>query len=422
MRAPSIASCLVLLAACAGRQTSVATPGEGEVHELEAMRITARRTDEGEVELDAYDAEMLFREGNRRLESGRCDEAVPLYDRVADEFPSSRYVSPSLYNAGLCLMEGDELTGAAARFERLLREVPGSPDEQHTRFQLAGVYLGLERFDDALAQAEELLRQDDLDPDERVEAMARAAQAHLGAGRNPEAAERARSALAYARTRTEDDRVRQVYHLAAANYVYAETIRLQAEAITLPEGGVAVQRPVLERRAQLILAAQRAYFDTMRHTHPHWAAAAGYRIGEMYDHFWETITTAPVPDPTRPMTEEEKAIFDEEYRTYLARLVKPLIRHSIRYWELTLMMVERTGVETEWTEKIRDDLERARNRLLAQPEGPEGMDARRSAGGPENTQESGEGRADSASGSTSAEASAQKPRNSSLTPSGTRGR
>jgi len=362
---------VVLAAACAGRQTPPTTP---QVRELEAMRITAERNEDGDLEMAAYDAEMLFREGNRRLDTGRCDEAVPLYDKVADEFPSSRFVSPALYNAGLCLMEGDDLPGASARFERLLREVPGSGDTQHTRFQLAAVYLGLERWDDALEQATILLDEDDLSPDERVEAIARAAQAHLGAGRRDEAAERARTALAYARTRPDDDRVQQVYMLAAANYVYAETLRLRAEEIALPEGGVAVQRPALERRAQLILAAQREYFDTMRHTHPHWAAAAGYRIGEMYDDFWGAITSAPVPPPQSQLNAEERQIYDDEYRSSLARLVKPLIRHSIRYWELTLMMVERTGVETEWTERIRSDLERARERLLDQPAGPEGID------------------------------------------------
>ena len=234
---------VVLAAACAGRQTPPTTP---QVRELEAMRITAERNEDGDLEMAAYDAEMLFREGNRRLDTGRCDEAVPLYDKVADEFPSSRFVSPALYNAGLCLMEGDDLPGASARFERLLREVPGSGDTQHTRFQLAAVYLGLERWDDALEQATILLDEDDLSPDERVEAIARAAQAHLGAGRRDEAAERARTALAYARTRPDDDRVQQVYMLAAANYVYAETLRLRAEEIALPEGGVAVQRPALE--------------------------------------------------------------------------------------------------------------------------------------------------------------------------------
>ena len=363
---------LVLIGGCA---RNARPPASSEVHQLEEMRITARHTEGGEIELDAYDAETLFNAANVHLREGRCDRAVPLYVRVADEFPSSRFLSPALYNAGLCLKESGDHAEAAPHFERLLREAPTSADAVHARFQLAESYLELERWTDALTQAESLLQRSELTPDERVEAMSRAAQAFLGKGERDDAAERARTTLAYARTRPEEDRVRDTYFLAAANFVLAQTLEMRAAAITIPEGGVPVQRPALERRAQLILAAQRAYFDTIRHTHPHWAAAAGYRIGAMYDAFWDAIRAAPVPDPSAAIGPGEIEIYEEEYRTYLARLIKPLIRHSIRYWELTLMMVERTGVTTEWTARIHEDLERARLRLLEQPSGPEGMDA-----------------------------------------------
>ena len=66
--------------------------------------------------------------------------------------------------------------------------------------------------------------------------------------------------------------------------------------------------------------------------------------------------------------EGEKAYHDE-----LAKLIKPLIRHAIRYWELTLMFIERTGMKTTWSEKTKTDLARVRQLLLEQPEGPEGL-------------------------------------------------
>jgi hypothetical protein len=66
-------------------------------------------------------------------------------------------------------------------------------------------------------------------------------------------------------------------------------------------------------------------------------------------------------------------MYQEEYHLALARLAKPLIRHSIRYWELTLLMVERTGVSSGWTTRIRQDLDRARDRLLDQPAGAGGL-------------------------------------------------
>ncbi|MBX3248467.1 MAG: tetratricopeptide repeat protein [Myxococcales bacterium] len=357
--------------ACA-RNARPTTPTTVEVHELETMRVTARRDADGELVTDAYDAEMLFQAGLRAMRANQPAEAIARFDRVADEFRGSRYVSPSLYNAGLILKATGDAAGAAARFERLLREIPESSDRQHASFQLLGLYVTLERFPDGLALTDSLLRQE-LEPDGRVEAMARRAELLLGAGQRDEAASQARTTVSWARTRGPAEEVRDTYFLAVADFVYAETLRMRSEEIRLPEGGVAVQRPVLERRAQLLLDAQRSYFDAIRRQQPEIAAAAGYRIGAMYDTFWTTIMSAPVPPPESPLTEELMAVFEEEYRLSLARLVKPLIRHAIRYWELTLLMTERAGIESEWTERIRAELETARDRLLAQPEGPEGL-------------------------------------------------
>ena len=85
----------------------------------------------------------------------------------------------------------------------------------------------------------------------------------------------------------------------------------------------------------------------------------------MYDRFWDAVVTAPVPPSTRTLTDAERVLHDEHYRARLAELAQPLVRHAIRYWELTLAMVERTGVRSEWKERIRVDLARARARLTA---------------------------------------------------------
>src|SRR5690606_35296221 len=122
-------------------------------------------------------------------------------------------------------------------------------------------------------------------------------------------------------------------------FVLAESIRKRSEALPIPEGEVEVQHRALERKAQHILSAQREYFNVMQHRNAHWAAAAGYRIGAMYDRLWEEIMAAPTPPPRNPLPPGTEEVYREEYRLELARLVKPLLRHSIRYWELTLMMV-----------------------------------------------------------------------------------
>jgi len=364
------------LGACGGASPRPQTgPEDAEVIEMEEMRIVASRDADGELSFESYDAEGLFRLGVDRMNDQRCPEAVEAYDRVADEFPASRWVSPSLYNAALCLKDQEDPAGAVTRFERLFEMRPDSPDVRDARFLVTGLYLGLERWDPALETADLLLQDDELSVAERIEAMARRAQALLGLERLEDARAQGESAVAYYRSRPEEERPRDDYFISAAAFVWAETLRLEAEAIELPEASAAVQHDALESRAQGILDAQQAYNRAIRFGNPHWAAASGYRIGAMYDRFWELIVSAPVPEPESEMTPEEREEFRNEYRTTLARVVKPLVRHAIRFWESTLLMVERTGVQSEWAVRAREQLELARARLLEQPEGPEGLRA-----------------------------------------------
>ena len=116
----------------------------------------------------------------------------------------------------------------------------------------------------------------------------------------------------------------------------------------------------------------REYANTITHTsgivntNPKWAAASGYRIGAMYDKLWQDLMAAPAP---ASLSAGAKELYPQE----LAKLIKPLLRHAIRYWELTLLMAERTGGRGEWVEKTRGDLERVRGLLLEQPPGPGGL-------------------------------------------------
>lgn len=355
-------------------RSTLPTAGPSESVHMEALRITNRGEENG-FDFSAYDAEMLFNHATDLLNRQACLEAVPFYDRLADEFPDSRYASAALYNAGFCLHDMGELEPAADHYARLIETYPQSQDVRHASLQLSQLYVRLERFEAGLTLADQLLQRDDLSVDERVEAMARRAQNLVGLARLDEAARQARSTITYYRSRPEEERVRDEFFVAAANYVLAETMRMRSEQIAIPVGNVDVQRAALEQRAQLLLNAQREYFNAIRHTNAYWAGASGYQIGAMYDAFWEAIMHAPTPPPSSPLpdTEDAEQIYEAEYRKELARLVKPLVRHSIRYWELTLMMVERTGVESDWSERIRADLARARTRLLDQPEGLGGI-------------------------------------------------
>ena len=336
---------------------------------MEEMRVVASRGQGGDVVFESYDAGQLFEQGTRLLQAGRCRDAVEqFYDRLIEEFPSSRFTPLAYYNSGLCLHEGGELEASIPYYQGVLRVAARGRDSRHAALQLAQVFIGLERWEPALEVMERTLLRDDLTPPERLEGLARRAQALLGLERYEDAGRQARNALSFYRMQERGGAIVEPYFAAAANYVLAETMRQRSETLDLPDGSAEEQHAVLDRRARLVLDAQREYFNTIRHTDAEWAAAAGFRIGSMYDRLWRALMQAPIPPPTVELDTSAVPVYEQEYRSELARHIRPLLRHAIRYWELTLMMVERTGVDTAWTERTRGELERMRGLLLEQNE------------------------------------------------------
>jgi len=359
-----------VLSACGSSQAISKPSVPSQTVEFEELRIQAHATQGGGYEFEAYDASDLF---NKAVELGRkqpCLEAVALYDRVVMEFDSSEYVSAALYNAGVCLQKSHDFMAAAERYEKLRKLRPESEDVKDASFLLAETLIELERYEDARNTADELLRREDLKSSERLEGMARRAQALLGLGDLDQAEHYARSALSYFRTRPADQTIQDEFFAAACNYVLAEVYRTREQSLAFPEG-LEPQKQVLIQRAQLLLKAQREYFNTISFRNLddlHWAAASGYHIGHMYDELWHAVMNAPVPKHLRG--EGEMA-----YHRELAKLIKPLIRHAIRYWEMTEMFIERTGMHTPWAEKTKSDLVRVRALLLQQPPGEGGLPA-----------------------------------------------
>ncbi|MEY2933927.1 MAG: hypothetical protein RL033_4676 [Pseudomonadota bacterium] len=374
----SLSLCLLGLlgtAACGARNSTPTTPNK--VVEMEALRIVAKHDEAGAYSFESYDAEELFKRANAELAAGRCREAVVLYDRLENEFAGSRYQSAALYNAGLCLAQLDDKEGALTHFEALMSKLPDSPDIKHASFQAGHLQVALSRWDAAKKTALALLARNDLDPSERVESMSMQAEASLGQSQLDDAEHTAQQALTFYRTRP-SELIPDPYYAAAANFVVAEVIRQRGEQMAFPDTNQDEQKAVLVKRAQLLLDAQREYFNTIRHTEAHWAAAAGHRIGAMYDRLWQDLVHAPVPPTLSPGAKE---LYPQE----MAKLIKPLLRHAIRYWELTLLMVERTGVRTEWADATRKDLERTRALLLEQPPGPGGLPSKPAQSAPTPT-------------------------------------
>jgi tetratricopeptide (TPR) repeat protein len=359
-----LAVCWISLVAagCGGgvRAGSRATPRNASQVAMDPVRIQAHRDGGGELRLEAYDAESLFQAANRELSRNRCDRAVPLYDRIADEFPESRWVSASLYNGGLCLEELHQDAAAIQHYARLQTQIPDSPDVKDSLFRGGGCLERLERWPEVAGNFERVIARTDLSGDERMEALVRRATAVFHQGELDRTDALMREAILFYRHGSGADPIQTDYFMGQAQYFLGEVLRVRMEAVRFSPSESAM-RIELERKSQFLLDAQAAYILAIRVTNPHWAAAAGFRIGVLFSTLYDHIMAAPVPPQ---LDAEQREIYFGELR----RQIQPLVDKAMRVWTRTLEMGARTGLgRNEWVERAEREMTRLRALVPATP-------------------------------------------------------
>lgn len=323
---------------------------------LEPIHVQASRDGE-RIDLDAYDAAGLFQRAAVALRAGRCDTAVELYRKLIDEFPAAELVPPSQYNSGLCLDQLGRFQEAAAAYGALIERFPESRDVTDALFRLVGSYEQLEAWDDVVAAADRLLlERDDLRGIERVEALARKGAALAASGREAEARLALEEAVRLYRAGRGIAPSDSVFHYSMAQFKLGELLHNEMRAVALPSDEAALEGR-LEHKAQLLLDAQRTYTKVIRIGHPHWAAAAAYRIGALYQHLWVDILDAP---PPADLSAEEQAI----YFDILRDRIRVLLRKAVVQWERTLKLAVRLGLDNEWIARTTADLAEIREVLV----------------------------------------------------------
>ncbi|MBI2897985.1 MAG: tetratricopeptide repeat protein [Deltaproteobacteria bacterium] len=354
MRTPLVAIA-VLAAGCGGgmRATTRSIPRHAPRVEMDPIRVEAQRDASGALRLTAYDAQSLFAAAGHDLAAGNCRRAVELYDRIAEQFPESRFVSASLYNAGLCLEDLHRDPQAVQRYTSLQSRLPDSPDIKDSLYRMGGCLERLGRWREAIATFDRALAREDLTGDERLEAMARRGAATFELGELVAAEQQMRDALLYYRHGSGAEPIQTDFFAAEAQYYLGEVLRIRFEAVRFTPMEAEMRRE-LEEKCQLLLDAQAAYILAIRVTNPHWAAAAGYRIGNLFSTLYDHIVAAPVPPE---LDAEQREIYFDELR----RQVRPLVDKAVRVWERTMAMGARTGLgDNEWVERTRQGLERLR--------------------------------------------------------------
>ncbi len=364
MRLAGLIPLLVPLAACAGGR------GAAPSDRLDEVRIVGRQTESG-FGFERERARTLFFEALEHAEAGDFREAAHGFDRLAEQFPGSRFMPPALYDAAICYERVGDHVRAAQRLERLVRQVPESPGMPRARLELAAVYARNAKWDRAERHLVAVLGLTDLRPALRLEALVQRSRLFLSMGRLGTSERLAREALAYepmppaegdaarAGQVAEVDRALMESLRAEATFVQAETFRMRASAVPLARAGE--RRPKRERiamRGQLMLEAQRLYFETLRRGVPRWSERAGVRLGILYRDLWNQLP-APVGVPAAAAVAQAPAAAPEPSAA-LSSEVEALVRRGLRQAEVALRQLEQLdAMPTGFAERVRAEIEGA---------------------------------------------------------------
>lgn len=333
-------------------------PPKVQTVQMEPMVFSAHPT--GDVEM--VDAASLFERAGAAYRDQKFADATQLFDRVVREYPDSRYVVPSLYNAGLALEAQHDIDGAIARYKRITVEHDKDKDVLDAWFRMGLVFNDAKNFTAAADVYAQIATRKDLTLPDRVEAMARRGVAQF-AQKDWMASERTlRETLAWYRQHESEERLDNDFFLAEAAYYLGEVAHEQYRAlpVRLPEKQMAKD---LEAKARLLLVAQSRFIDAMKVNHVEWATAAGFQIGELYREFYDDIVGAPVPSQLKG---EARDVYLEEVK----KQVKTLLQKAIAIHEKNVLMAERLGEDNEWVRRSNQQMDQLRKLVLPGPVPP----------------------------------------------------
>jgi len=361
------------VAACASTGQPKPQPGpEPAVHlDMDPIKIEATSDADG-IHIDAFDAPELFEHAGKALSEKRFDDAVKVYGKLLKSFPESPYVRPSLYNLGLAQIGKKDWAAAIDSFKGLTEKYPGHPDAKDSLFQLGACYAEQNNWPASAEVFARILDRNDLNSDDRIEAIARRGFAQFNLNDLDTAEKTFRAAMTYKQQIENEERLSTDFYLAFSQYHIGQIfhLRFRKAALRLPEAQLDKD---LEEKAHLLLTAQRAYIDTIKFGNPAWASAAGFQVGSLYEELYDSFMNVPIPPE---LDAEARKVYQEE----LFKKIRILLEKSLKWQRENLLMIERLGVTTDWADKSRlayakllkllDDKQAGQNEDLDSPSVP----------------------------------------------------
>ncbi len=265
--------------------------------DLEPLRIRVVTGPGGEQTLEHYDARMLLDRGNQALAEGRWDDALRIYDQLVAEFPHASVLPLAHFNAAQALEGKRQWDQAIARYRLVISSGAEPRDATDAAVRIGVIQSELERWGDAAAQFESLLARTDLEPGDRIEAMARLGYVLVEQKAYVRAEKVLSEAVSYYSRVAQTRELETNYYVAMAYYYLANIPHRQAREVPLRVTSTKDEQlhKDLEAKRKLLVLAYDRYVVALQRRNPYWATAAGYQMSQMFKDFWDDVVTAPLP-------------------------------------------------------------------------------------------------------------------------------
>ncbi len=132
-------------------------------------------------------------------------------------------------------------------------------------------------------------------------------------------------------------------YLELAEYLYDDYSALKVEALNRAGGfDMNLLSRTLKAKAEALLETQKAFDRVLEFQDKGMAAAAAFRIGKIYDEFYDTLMNAPPPPGLSPEDEDE-------YRFALEEVAAPAQEKALAAFTIALNRAVADGVYNKWS-------------------------------------------------------------------------
>ena len=309
------------------------------VVDLDIIRISAKETSPGNVEMEHVATADLFKQANEAAKSGATQQAISIYRRIVSEFPESQFAPVCLFNIAAIYDGQGDLPQTIATLRELVKAYPKARESIDGHLYIAALQADHEQFADANKTLDEVLARDNLTFADRVEAFARKGYSLLELKQYDDADKALQQAVAQWRAANHID---DPYYIAMASYYRGELAhRKFLEApVRLPDDQEIAD---LEQKRVLAVQAYDFWKEALGYRQAYWATASGYQMSQIFVELWQATVQAPYPkkldDSTRP-----------QYITDVHDRVREHLEKALEGHRMNVELAKAYGVDTTWSQ------------------------------------------------------------------------